>query len=338
MAQGTVHQTVSRLVELLEKGGYSPNTIFQFKATTNQLLKFMDSEGICEFNTDVGLAFMKAHYFFDPAAEPSHFNQQRLRDLRKISEFQLYGTTLLKARTRTYYFPKSFCEAADGFVAHRRFEGIVEHNVSVINLYLERFFSYLTAQPVTQIADIDEAHISGFLLFLTGFSDQTKAHMMRTVRQFMGFCFKNGYHPADLSGRVPHVHYERRARIPSAYSYDDIMKLLTQVDRSNPLGKRNYAILLLISRLGLRAGDVTRLTIDSLDWDGNRILLTQRKTGRPLVLPLFEDVGLAIIDFIPTHKKSKPLHANRRSRRIYARLQFGLFSSCNRMDSAEICE
>lgn len=121
---------------------------------------------------------------------------------------------------------------------------------------------------------------------------------MRTVRQFMAFCFKNGYHPENLSSHAPNVHYEKRSRLPSAYTRDEVMKLLESVDRSNPTGKRDYAILLLIARLGLRSGDVANLSFENINWEENRIALTQQKTGKPLTLPLLEDVGLAVIDYL----------------------------------------
>ena len=76
------------------------------------------------------------------------------------------------------------------------------------------------------------------------------------------------------------------------------MKLLSLVDRSNPIGKRNYAILLMVTRLGLRSGDVSNLQFKNIDWEQNRISLTQHKTGNPLSLPLLEDVGLAVIDYL----------------------------------------
>ncbi len=64
------------------------------------------------------------------------------------------------------------------------------------------------------------------------------------------------------------------------------------------MGKRDYAILLLITRLGLRSGDVCNLQYENIDWEQNKISLTQHKTGRPLTLPLLEDVGLALIDYL----------------------------------------
>jgi len=76
------------------------------------------------------------------------------------------------------------------------------------------------------------------------------------------------------------------------------MKLLASIDRDNPVGKRDYAIMLLIAHLGLRSSDVVNLRFENINWEENRISLTQKKTGRPLTLPLLEDVGLAIIDYL----------------------------------------
>lgn len=298
MEQTAIKQTIARVGDNLEKGGYARNTVRQFKYTTNQLLKFMDSEGIETFTTDVGFRFLREKYGYDAIKAPNHSNEERIRHLRKLSEFQLHGAAVLKRNTGEYGIPAAFRKATDAFLAYRRFEGIVEKNMSTMSLYLERFINYLTTQSVTQLPHITTRHIYGYLRFITRFSNPSKNHMMRTVRQFMGFCFKNGYHPENLTEFVPAVHYERQSRLPSAYSYEDVMKLLNSVDRSNPIGKRDYAILLLITRLGLRSGDVVNLKYENINWEENRISLIQHKTGRPLTLPLLEDVGLAIIDYL----------------------------------------
>jgi integrase len=73
---------------------------------------------------------------------------------------------------------------------------------------------------------------------------------------------------------------------------------LAAIDRANPSGKRDCAIVLLICRLGLRAVDVKRLRFADLDWPGNRVSVVQAKTGRRVDLPLLKDVGWAIIDYI----------------------------------------
>ena len=70
------------------------------------------------------------------------------------------------------------------------------------------------------------------------------------------------------------------------------------IDRDNPCGKRDYAIILLISRLGLRGVDVRRLEFADFDWPGNRLFVTQAKTGHRAQLPLLKEVGWAVIDYV----------------------------------------
>lgn len=70
------------------------------------------------------------------------------------------------------------------------------------------------------------------------------------------------------------------------------------VDRNTKAGKRNYAVFLLAAKLGLRASDIRGLTLDNIDWEQSRLNLTQRKTRRPLSLPLPKIVGEAIIDYL----------------------------------------
>lgn len=298
MAKKNAHETVRQLKEWLGREGYSEGYISKFHGITKQLLLFMDSNGISDFTAAVGLEFLRERYGFVPKDKISGSESLHLRTVQMLSEFQLHGLPLIRSKVRAYTVPEEFQEATENFLAHRRYEGIIERNMSTVSLYLERFYSYLAEQGVTKIPEISEQHIHGFLCFLTGYSNSTKDHTMRTVRQFMGFCHKNGYHPTELSEKVPGVHYDKRSRIPSAYSYDDIMKLLALVDRANPIGKRDYAVLMLLTRLGIRCGDICNLTYENIDWERNVISFTQHKTGKALTLPLLEDVGLAVIDYL----------------------------------------
>jgi integrase len=84
--------------------------------------------------------------------------------------------------------------------------------------------------------------------------------------------------------------------------------LLGAIDRSSAKGKRDYAIVLLACRLGLRAGDIRTLKLDHLHWEDSRIEITQSKTTTPLSLPLTEEVGEALIDYL---RSGRPKTADR---------------------------
>ena len=90
----------------------------------------------------------------------------------------------------------------------------------------------------------------------------------------------------------------RKEKLPSYYDKDEILKIESVVDRSSPIGRRDYAIILLASRLGLRASDIVSLTFANLDWDNSLIILLQQKTKKDISLPLLPEVGNAIIDYI----------------------------------------
>ena len=89
----------------------------------------------------------------------------------------------------------------------------------------------------------------------------------------------------------------RQARIPSVWDPGDVARILDAVDRGNPCGKRDYAIILLVTRLGLRSIDVKRLEFSDFDWPGCRLSVAQAKTGSRIWLPLLKDVGWAVIDY-----------------------------------------
>jgi len=82
-----------------------------------------------------------------------------------------------------------------------------------------------------------------------------------------------------------------QARIPSVWEPGEVTKILEAVDRANPSGKRDYAIILLITRLGLRGIDVKRLRFSDLDRPGNQQSVVKAKTGHRVQLPLLKDVG-----------------------------------------------
>ena len=102
MEQMTIRQTIARVGESLMDGGYARTSILQFNSTTNQLTKFMDRTGVKTYTTEVGVQFLQAHYGFDPQTTPNHSNAERLRHLRKLSEYQLHGAVVLKRNLGQY--------------------------------------------------------------------------------------------------------------------------------------------------------------------------------------------------------------------------------------------
>jgi integrase len=123
-------------------------------------------------------------------------------------------------------------------------------------------------------------------------------HTLCAVRSFLRFAGNDGLVEGTVLEAVPAAKSPKQARIPSVWDPADVAKIPRAVDRGNPCGTRDYAIILLITRLGLRGVDVTRLRFADLDWPGHRLSVVGAKTGHRVQLPLLKDVGWAVIDYI----------------------------------------
>lgn len=125
----------------------------------------------------------------------------------------------------------------------------------------------------------------------------SSAHVLSIIRRFFSYMYDEHIINTDLAVLLEGIRPKRYEKHPSYYDKEEVMRIEQAVDRTSALGKRDYAIILLASRLGLRSSDISRLTFSDLDWDANKIRIVQYKTQKPLALPLLSDVGNAIIDY-----------------------------------------
>ena len=109
-----------------------------------------------------------------------------------------------------------------------------------------------------------------------------------------------------LSGAVPASGVRTRRVVP-ALTLDEEQSLLAAADRTTASGKRDYAMLLLALRLGLRSSDIIHLKREDLHWQTNTLELVQTKTGVRLVLPLLTEVGNALADYLLQGRPASPL-------------------------------
>ena len=162
------------------------------------------------------------------------------------------------------------------------------------------FLDFLGSSKARTLDQIQAIDLSEFVSSRDQLSPKTVSRIVSDVRSFLRFLTMRGILQKDLSLELPKIRVPKDAHIPSVWDRELIVKLLGAIDRSSAKGKRDYAIVLLACRLGLRAGDIRRLKLDHLNWDGSTIEITQSKTATPISLPLTEEVGEALIDYLRT--------------------------------------
>jgi integrase/recombinase XerD len=131
--------------------------------------------------------------------------------------------------------------------------------------------------------------------------------VVSALRCFLHYLFHRGVVKVDLAGCVPTVATWSLSNVPRCLSSEQIRKVLDSCDRKTAIGKRDYALLLLLARLGLRAGEVVALTLDDIDWDAG-LITVQGKGKRVVQMPLPPEVGKAIADYL---SNARPLCASR---------------------------
>ena len=136
-----------------------------------------------------------------------------------------------------------------------------------------------------------------------------RAKLLTTaLRSFLQYARYRGYIRLDLAAAVPTVANWSMTSIPRAIPPDQVRQLLASIDRRTAIGRRDYAILLLLARLGLRSSEVVLLELDDIDWQAGRFSV-RGKGGRRTELPLPNDVGKAIAEYL---RYGRPASASRR--------------------------
>lgn len=136
-----------------------------------------------------------------------------------------------------------------------------------------------------------------------------RAKLMTTaLRSFFQYARLRGEVKLDLAAAVPIVASWSMASIPRAISPDQTKKLLASIDRQTAAGRRDYAIILLLARLGLRAGEVASLELEDIDWSASQ-LSVRGKGGRRSAMPVPADVGKAIAGYL---RQGRPQCSSRR--------------------------
>lgn len=246
----------------------------------------------------VGLDFLKEEYNITVFKHLTSMPQITVRAVNMLGEYQLHGIILSKKRMPEKQYNSVVEKAFTEFIQTRRKFGISEKTLQSNELYLSRFSEYLSKQRIDSFSDLNSGHILGFINTLAGASKATAYCTVCSLRVLLRYLHEEKYLEKDFSHELPKIKIDKTSKIPSAYRKDEVQKLLDGVDRGNPKGKRDYAILLLASRLGMRAGDICGLTFKNIKWDHNEIELIQGKTKEKIILPLLPEVGSAIIDYL----------------------------------------
>ena len=180
----------------------------------------------------------------------------------------------------------------------QRQRGLSERTIFHSWRFADRFLEFRFGEEIGDLSKITSADIVGFLQHLTArtppFRDKTPSSHLRN---FFRYLFKAGKTTANLSLAIPSVAQRYGTRLPRHLMPEQVNILLGAIRTEAPRGRRNYAMVLLLARLGLRPPEVIAMQIDDIDWRSGEIIV-RGKGARHDRLPLPPDVGEALAGYI----------------------------------------
>ena len=224
-------------------------------------------------------------------------------------EFALPGWRRVNPRSKPAV---PFSASAPGFWGFIRDErGLSEATVRQYVHWLRRFEEYLQRVGCGDLAALSPPLLSAFVteIAVRGYAAYTVSTLVGVLRTFLRYAHARGLVARDLSIVVEAPQQYRLAVVPRSISWDEVRRMLEVVDRRTVVGRRDYAMLLLLVTYGLRAREVAALKLDDVDWARDRLLVRDRKRDHTTAYPLAPVVGEAIVAYL---KGGRPESDDRR--------------------------
>ena len=286
-----IKSLIRQCVAYLREEGYSEPRIADYQRLwRNGIEKYMNQNSLVNYNVAIGEDFLGS---IQGISDSSMCTIRR--SVHVLSDFLSYGK--IRKRVTQYVFHELPGEIGKIAIKFIESQAKLRRSKPTLNEHqriLSYFINHLTLRSANDVSDLSEDDV---LTFISS-AQNCKDKYLSTVRLFCRFLYEQKYIGRNVGYVIGRNNYPRREKLPSIYNADEIKCIEEAVDQSSAVGKRNYAMLLLATRLGLRCSDIAGLTFENLDWNRDLICLIQFKTKKVIELPLLSDVGEAIINYM----------------------------------------
>ena len=291
------------------KVGFSISTMDGYLKIWN---KFISWKGINNFiyNEKDYIDFLLDYYKFDVHSYTNKScsrHQQLMRSKRILDDFDTYKNCIAKRVLPSFLYSdynENWDEVIDNYLTYCK--DICQNKEKTIKVkkdYLLRILSYFYQNNINNLNELKSEHITNFINEVINKGNVSKRRNFYILRDFLNYLFIESILKEDLSIYVPKIRSKGKRKLPTYLSVDDVEKLLDSIPKERKVDIRNYTIILIAARLGLRVSDILNIKLKDIDWINYKLNVIQPKTNNLNILPLSKEVGWTIIDYI---KNSRP--------------------------------
>lgn len=247
---------------------------------------------ITAYDAETGPQYFQHCYGLDIGNSTAKLTKQQLDtrcSIRFLDDIFQFGYALRYSH-HDYTVPRQYVDLLEEYLAWCHRNNSSDGTIRVKRTKIRQFFCFLDGRGI-ELSDLTAAEISDFMTTLCRYHRATIHVFSSVLHDFFRYLHENGILDDDLSSSVPRPKIYVEENIPETWAPEEVRQLLSVIDRSNAIGKRDYAMLLLAILLGMRAGDICALKFKNLDWHQKLITYTQQKTQKVNTLPLLPVIG-----------------------------------------------
>lgn len=291
----------------LRKLAYSESRISQYRSAWQRLAVYMERNNLHHYSATVAEAFICQHLGSRSYTELDSWDKAIIQCVNTLTEFQETGSVKFRRNKKYQELQGPIGKLMTDYIFFRKSLGIAQRTLEEHRLQLYRLLHYFNETGISSIDLINHSYILDFVNQLGFYTPGTRHRILSVTKGFFRYLYDYSHTETDYSHLIPKVNYKKQAKLPTVYSQKEVELLISAIERSSPKGKRDYAMVLLAARLGLRSSDICNLKFKNLLWEQNLIAIIQQKTGERLTLPLLTEIGEAIVDYLKYGRPSSEL-------------------------------
>lgn len=309
-----IQQAIITILRELEERQLSVDTIGDYRFHYQELSAYIVNSDKVDINEQTLLDFLAIRFeinvpdFYTKSL--NHSDNRRLRPIAMLNRYLASGQIDSTSRTGKAPFicPEGFTESYEGFLLYLEQKKLKPPTIHTNRRISQCLIRYVYNEGIESVDLLSQKHILSFFSGFEGKSVKYNGTVLYVLKNYLLYIYNAGFSDAVLSECLPKLRVPRNGSIPHAWSKEELRAILGVIDREDPAGKRNYAILLLVMQTGLRAADIRRLKLDDIDWQAHKVRLVTGKTGCEIELPILEDTGWAIIDYLRNGRPKTDCH------------------------------
>ena len=264
----------------------------------NAISGWFEEHEIQEFNRETAFSYcdemIGSHII---TGKMSGKQKKRLRAIRMLLSYQETGDFEFRTPSMEYTFHGDTGEIIFRYLQHEKDRGRSEATIRCKRAALCQFNHYLMENGLG-FDDLGVDEIEKYFALTCRESLSLRHNNANHLRQLFHYLYEFCITEKNHALFVLKDQYRNQCKVPTTYSEEEISRIISAIDRSSPVGKRDYLVLLLAAEYGWRAGDIISFKFNQIDWKKNTISFEQSKTDVPVEFPLLASVGNAIIDYL----------------------------------------